>query len=225
MAEYRTPIPALLAATLQSGLNAVLALDTDSSDRLRRLEGRVLKLVLEGAGITFYFQGGARGVEVALDSFREDGQDTEDDADTTVCGTPAALFSMAASEMGGGWAAPNSKVNISGDASLARDFERLFSRLDPDIESALAGLFGDVVGHQLAFGMKQGAQRARETATAASDVLGDVLREGTRGGRTGPLVGSGEARSFADGVDELRDAVDRLEARIRMLAESKEDST
>ncbi len=91
MAKYRTPIPALLATTLQSGLNAALALDAESSGRLRRIEGRVLKLVLEGAGLTFYFKSGARGVEVALDSFREDEQDSEDDADTTVSGTPAAL--------------------------------------------------------------------------------------------------------------------------------------
>lgn len=128
---------------------------------------------------------------------------------------------MAASQLGEGWSAPGSRVSISGDATLARDFERLFSRLEPDFEAAFAGLFGDVIGHQFAVGLREGSRRVRETATAAGEVVGEVLREGARGGRSGPLVGNDEARGFVDGVDDLRDAVDRLEAKIRLLAESR----
>lgn len=223
MADYRTPIPALLAATLQSGINAVLALDTESTDRLERLEGRVLKLVLDGAGITFYFTAGPYGIQVGLDNpAGELSSDTE--VDTTVTGTPAALFSMAASEVGGGWSGPGSGVSITGDAALARDFERLFSRLDPDIESALAGLFGDVVGHQFAVGLREGSRRARAAAGTTGEVLAEVLREGAGGGRSGPLVGADEASRFADDVDALRDAIDRLEARLRAAAGSRLDS-
>lgn len=237
MPDYRTPLPAMLAASLQAGLNAVLDLDPNSAARSGRIAGRVLKLVLEGTGIELYFTSGnrgagSRGIEVLLEppgagsstvAGAEPGAE-ERRADAIVRGTPAALFSMAAAELGGGWSAPGSEVSIEGDAGLARDFERLFSRLDPDVEGRLGGLFGDVIGHQLAFGLKQGAQRARETAGVAREVLGEVLREGSRGGRSGPLVGRGEARRFADAVDELRDAVDRLEARLRLLARSDEDA-
>jgi ubiquinone biosynthesis protein UbiJ len=219
MPEYRTPLPAILAASLQSGLNAALALDSNSAERLKRLDERVLLLTLEGAAIDLYFTAAEGGIEVSLDYPGEAGGEP----DTTISGTPAALFSMAAAELGDGWAAPGSKVAISGDAALARDFERLFSRLDPDIEGALSGLFGDVLGHQFAFGLKQGARRARETAGVAGEVLSEVLREGAHGGRSGPLVGQDEARRFADGVDELRDGVERLEAKIRMLATSEND--
>jgi ubiquinone biosynthesis protein UbiJ len=216
MKTYRTPIPALLGATLQSGLNAVLDLDDNSSERLSKLQGRVLKLELEGVGIEYYFSAEAHGVEVGLEPPGEL-KSGEDDADTTVRGTPAALFSMAASELGEGWSGPGSQVNISGDAALARDFERLFSRLDPDIEGALSGLFGDVLGYQFAFGLKQGARRARTAASTAREVLGEVLREGARGGESGPVIGSEKARRFADEVDALRDGVERLEAKIRNL--------
>lgn len=224
MADYRTPIPALLAATLQSGINAVLALDTETTARLEHLEGRVLKLVLDGAGITFYFTAGPYGIQVGLDNPAGNSPDDGKGSDTTVTGTPAALFSMAASEIGAGWSGPGSGVNIAGDAALARDFERLFSRLDPDIESALADLFGDVVGHQLAVGLREGSRRARAAAGTAGEVLGEVLREGSRGGRSGPLVDIDEARRFADDVDALRDAIARLEARMRVLADSGLDS-
>lgn len=220
MPEYRTPIPALLAATMQSGLNAVLRLDDDSSTRLARLQNRTLKLQLDGAGIDFYFTAGGHEIVVSLDPAAES---SDNGADATISGTPAALFSMAAAELGEGWGAPGSKVSIAGDAGLARDFERLFSRLDPDIEGALSSLFGDVAGHQLAFGLKQGARRAREAAGEARTVLGEVLREGSRGGRSGPLIGSDEARQFANDVDHLRDAVDRLEARLRMVTDSSKN--
>ncbi len=224
MADYRTPIPALLAATLQSGVNAVLALDAESTARLERLEGRLLKLELDGAGITFYFTAGPHGIQVGLGNPAGDSSGDGTEVDTTVKGTPAALFSMAAAEIGDGWSGPGSGVSITGDAALARDFERLFSRLDPDIESALAGLFGDVVGHQFAVGLREGSRRARAAAGTTGEVLGEVLREGAGGGRSGPLVGADEASRFADDVDALRDAIDRLEARLRAAEGSRLDS-
>lgn len=229
MPAYRTPLPAMLAASLQTGLNAVLDLDRNSAARMQRIAGRVLKLEMEGTGIELFFtfanQGaGGRGIEVLLEPPSTGPGDGERRADATIRGTPAALFSMAASEFSEGWAAPGSNVAIEGDAGLARDFERLFSRLDPDFESSFSGLFGDVIGHQLAFGLKQGARRARETAGVAREVLGEVLREGSRGGRSGPLIGRDEARRFADDVDRLRDAVERLEARLRLLARRGDDS-
>ncbi len=221
MPNYRTPLPSMLASLLQAGLNTVLSFDASSRSRQERLQGRTLKLVLEGLGIELFFTSSDHGMEVSVE--RPAG-DAEAEADTTITGTPAALFSMAASELGEGWNAPGSKVSISGDAGLARDFERLFSKLDPDFEAAFAGLFGDVVGHQLAAGLREGARRARETADAAGEVFGEVLREGPKGGRSGPLIGAQEVRVFADGVDDLRDAVDRLEARVRMLVQESADS-
>jgi ubiquinone biosynthesis protein UbiJ len=217
MPEYRTPLPAMLAASMQSGLNAVLALDPNSGARLDRIDGQVLRLELQGAGIELYFTASHQQFQVSLNN------PLGDEADATVIGTPAALFSMAADELGSGWSGPDSKVNISGDAALARDFERLFSRLDPDFESALSGLFGDVAGHQLAIGLKEGVRRVRETAGEAGDVFGEVFREGLRGGKSGPLVGSDEMQRFTEGIDELRDAVERLEAKVRIVTEKSEN--
>ena len=221
MPEYRTPFPAILAAGLQGSLNSVLALDPESAARLERIEGRVLMLRLEGVGIELFFTAKQRHFEVSL----ENPQATEDDPDpdTTVIGTPAALFSMAAEEAGGGWGGPGSKVTILGDAALARDFERLFSRLDPDFEGLLSGMVGDVAGHQVVSGLKQASRQVRETLGEAGVVAGEVFRDGLRGGASGPLIGEKEARQFSDGVDELRDAVERLEARIRIVTEARQD--
>ena len=52
MADYRTPLPGILAALLEGAVNRVLALDERSPGRLRRLSGRTLQLDIEGLGIT-----------------------------------------------------------------------------------------------------------------------------------------------------------------------------
>jgi ubiquinone biosynthesis protein UbiJ len=207
MAEYRTPLPSILAALLETAINRVLALDEDTPDRLQRLAGRMLKLDLDGVGISLFFAFSSTLVRVSVD--------TDDEPDTVVSGSPFALFTMAVPDGGGNWGGPGSRVNISGDANLARDLERLFSRLDPDWESTLSRLLGDVWGHQVAAGMRGGSEKAREAVGNTAEMVGEYLKR-----ETGQLVQSVDIKTFADAVDETREAVDRLEARLRILQES-----
>lgn len=207
MPEYRTPIPSILAAMLEAAINRVLALDEDTPSRLRRLDGRMLRLDLEGVGISLFFIFSATLVQVSIDS--------DDEPDTVISGSPFALFSMAVPDGGGSWGGPESRINIRGDANLARDLERLFSRLDPDWESTLSRLFGDVWGHQVAAGIRSGSEQARAAAWNAAEMVSDYLQRDT-----GPLVPAADIRTFADAVDETRDAVERLEARLRIMREA-----
>ena len=207
MPDYRTPLPSILAAILESAVNRVLALDEDTPARLQRLDGRMLRLDLDGVGITLFFTFSATVVHVSIDS--------DDEPDTVISGSPFALFSMAVPDGDGSWQGPDSRVNISGDATLARDLERLFSRLDPDWESTLSRLFGDVWGHQVAAGIRSGSEQAKEAAGNAAELVSEFLKR-----ESGPLVQSAEIKKFADAVDETRDAVERLEARIRIMKET-----
>ena len=204
MAEYRTPLPGLLAAGLEAAINRILALDEGSDERLHRLDGRMLQLDLEGVGITLFFAFNGRHVEV--------GTRSQYAADTVVSGSPMALFSMAAPDEAARWGTSGSRVSITGDAQLARDLERLFSQLDPDWEGRLARLLGDVWGHQVAAGLKSGAAQFRESAGSAGDMLGEYLRR-----PQGAVAQAGEIEGFAGSVDALLDATGRLEARLRKL--------
>lgn len=206
MAEYRTPLPGLLAAMLETAINRVLALDDMSVGRLQRLDGRMLRLDLEGVGITLYFAFTGRHVEVGTRSQHE--------PDTVISGSPFALFSMAAPEEAARWGTAESRVSISGDANLARDLERLFSQLDPDWEGRLSRLFGDVLGHQVAAGLRAGAEQVRASAGQAGDMLSEYLQR-----RQGPLVRAEELDDFTEGVEQLREAAARLESRVRKLTE------
>jgi len=206
MADYRTPLPGILAAMLETAINRILALDDLSVDRLQRLDGRMLQLDIEGFGITLFFAFTERHVEVGTRSQYE--------PDTVISGSPFALFSMAAPEEAQRWGSPGSRVRISGDANLARDLEQLFSQLDPDWEGRLSRLLGDVWGHQVAAGLRAGARQAKTSANHAGDMLSEYLQ-----GSRGPVARVEEVEAFAAAVDEVLTATERLEARLRKITE------
>jgi ubiquinone biosynthesis accessory factor UbiJ len=103
-------------------------------------------------------------------------------------------------------------VRIDGDAELAQKFRELALLLRPDLEEELSLVLGDVPAHQLgrfaraAFGFTQKA--AATTVRNVAEYLGHERRD---------LVPRTEAEQFLQGVDTLREDVDRLAARIDLL--------
>jgi len=207
--SYRTPLPGLLAALLETGINRALALDPGSETRLHRLADRMLRLDIEGVGITLFIAFTNRRVEVGTRSAHE--------PDTVISGSPFALFSMAAPEGAGNWNRSDSRVNITGDANLARDLERLFSQLDPDWEGSLSRLLGDVWGYQVAAGLRAGAEQARRSAAEAGEMVREFVDR-----EDGPLVREPEMTRFAAGVEDLQNTLALLE---RRLADRSGDGT
>jgi ubiquinone biosynthesis protein UbiJ len=209
MPDYKTPLPGIFAAMLESAVNRLLQLDDGSRSRQERLEGRMLQLDIEGIGITLFFAFNGYRVEVGTRSSFV--------PDTVISGSPVALFAMAAPEETGKWGTPESRVTITGDANLARDLERLFSQLDPDWEGRISRVFGDVWGHQIASGLRAGAEQARHTAENANSMLAEYLEQSQA-----PVIRSDEFADFASAIDETRQSVDRLESRIRRLENPEE---
>ncbi len=208
MPEYKTPLPGILAAMLESAINRLLDLDDETPARLDRLEGRMLQLDIAGVGITLFFAFNGRQVEVGTRSSYE--------PDTVISGSPAALFAMAVPEEMGNWGSPGSRVTITGDANLARDLERLFSRLDPDWEGRLSRIFGDVWGHQVASGLRAGMEQARGTAESAGSMLSEYMEQ-----NQSPVIRREEFDEFAEEVEDTRQFMEQLEARIRSMEEEK----
>ena len=212
MPAYKTPLPGILAAMLEGGINRVLAMDENTPNRLQRLDDRMLQLDIEGIGITLYFAFNGQQVEV--------GTQSEFEPDTVISGSPMALFSMALPDEAGYWGTPESRVRISGDANLARDLERLFSRLDPDWEGRLSRLFGDVWGHQLAAGLRAGADQLKTSAGSAGEMVSEYLQS-----RESPVTRSEEFGEFAAAVEETREAAEAMEARLNELQKSRDEAS
>ncbi len=163
-----------------------------------------MQVDLEGLGISLYFTFDYGSVQVQLDPDAE--------PDTVISGTPIALFAMAAPDEISDWGLPGSGVRIEGNANLARDIGNLFSRLQPDWEGPLAAVLGDTLGFQVTSGLKQGAEAVREAAQTTAGLATGYFRD-----ETGVLVLPAEIGEFNRAVDDLRDAVDRMQARIDRL--------
>jgi len=103
-------------------------------------------------------------------------------------------------------------VRITGDAEIAQRFRELAMLLKPDIEEELSRLIGDTPAHQ-----------ALRLVSAASGFGRKFMRTGVRNvaeylaHERGDLVPRAEAEDFYRGVERLREDLDRLEARARLI--------
>ena len=195
------PLRKLAGRALETALNHTLSLDPDTQQRLAALNGRSVQLHL-------------RGPEIALAVTVEDSRlkvgPPQDDSQLRVAATPGSLLAMLFRRDEDG-IAPG-KVEIAGDAELARRLEKLASKFAPDFEEAFARTFGDVMGVPLAKAVRKGLAHARETAAHLTEDGADWLRDEAR-----VALAPGEVEGFLDGVDNLRERSERLESRVQRL--------
>jgi ubiquinone biosynthesis protein UbiJ len=202
----RQPNPLLvrLGGTLEAALNRALALDANTQASLTTLEGRRIGIELRGVNLALAVT--VRDGKLAV------GPHWEQPGDLNLRATPASILAFALRR---GDAAPLSpgKVEISGDADLARRVEKLLREFRPDIEEAFAHTFGDVLGVPLARALQRALAWTRDSAQALVQDGAEYLREESR-----DLVAPAEIDAFLDDVDALRERAERLEARVQRLA-------
>ncbi len=200
MAGYLTPLPGLLAEACEQVANRAAALDPAAAEHLAPLEGRWLKFELEGLGIELWI-----GAEDECLRVRAEPEDDELEADTIVRGSPAALLAMAVPELGG-----SGGVHIAGDARLAQMFQQAMKRIDPDLEQGLTDVFGPLLGPQMFRVVREVTDFGRHAARTGRDQFTHWFRE-----ESDLVPALGEWRAFSESVDELREAVDRFEGKVR----------
>jgi len=198
------PILARLGALLEVALNRALALDAHTQQSLAGLEGRRIGVQLRGANLALAIR--VRDGKLAV------GPHWEQPADLNVHASPASLLAFAL-RRGDDSPLPPGKVDISGDAELARRLEKLLRDFQPDVEEAFAKTFGDVLGVPLARAVQRAFAWTRDTAQALAQDSAEYLREESR-----DLVAPAEMEQFLDDVDGVRERADRLDARVQRLA-------
>jgi ubiquinone biosynthesis protein UbiJ len=199
----------MLTSTLENVLNRGLPRSPRAQQLCAELAGRRVAV-----SVTPVQSGGYVLVESTGDSLKLSavtaGTPVGAPPDATVTGGPLSLLALSGS-------APEAvlqrgDVRIDGDAELAQKFRELALLLRPDLEEELSLVLGDVPAHQLgrfaraALGWTQKA--AATTVRNVAEYLGHERRD---------LVPRSEAEQFLQGVDTLREDVDRLAARIDLL--------
>ena len=191
---------------LELALNRALALDPDTRDALRGLDGRSISLTLEAPALA---------MRIAVDGQRLSVGPVQPEhaADLAVSGSLGGLLNqlplLARARRGG---APAGRMQVAGDAELARQLQQLASRFDPDWQQPFVSVFGEVLGVQLAKAVRGALQQARRSAVDLAQTTAEFLTEESR-----DVIPRAEQNAFHDDVDALRDDVERLATRVARL--------
>ncbi|MDH5391882.1 MAG: SCP2 sterol-binding domain-containing protein [Gammaproteobacteria bacterium] len=200
-------LPEVLIATLENAFNRILALDPEAVSQLAAMQGRIICLQLDAINVRLYLLPSAAEVMVF------DGFDAA--ADTTISGTPLALAKLgmaedSQAEMFSG------EVKISGDLKLGRQFSRLLASLDIDWEEQLSKVTGDMTAHTVAnIGRSLFSLKKRNSASMKMN-MGEYLQEEIH-----YLPSRNETESFLKDIDDLRNDVSRLKARLQKMEQKK----
>jgi ubiquinone biosynthesis protein UbiJ len=202
VSNHASMIQVAALAGLEQALNAALALDPKTGERLQSIDGKVVEVVFSGTGQRLFLQPQDGNLKLMGHYAGE--------VDTTLRGAPFDLLRLRSGRTGE--AMFGRGVEIDGDVELGTRFQRIVEKLDIDWEEHLARISGDIIAHQIGNTVRDLFAWGKRSADHLGDDITDYLQEETRTLPTGWAV-----NEFIDGVDSLRSGVDRFEARIKRL--------
>lgn len=137
--------------------------------------------------------------------------DVTPEPDLVVALTPAALPALARRDE-----SVLRETTFTGDAELAATLQFLARHLEWDVEEDLSRVVGDVAAHRIAGGAREFLAWQKEAALRLGQNFAEYLTE-----EASVIAAPADVTAFAHAVDDLRDAVERLEKRIARLEQAK----
>lgn len=200
---------AALLAGVEAGLNKVLALDATALPRLAALQGRVIAVDCTAPALRLFLLPGADGLRLA--------GHWEAPADCTLRAPAGRLLELAVRrDKSAVLHAPD--VELDGHSACLLDLAAILQDLELDWESALAEWLGPLGAVALARPLQGAGQWSGDALASLRLNLADWLAEEAR-----LLAGRQEAEARFAELDDLKLALDRLEARSERLARRLED--
>ncbi|SFA79103.1 ubiquinone biosynthesis accessory factor UbiJ [Azotobacter beijerinckii] len=199
-----------LLAGAEHGLNRLLRLDGTALPRLARLAGRVLEVRCTAPELTLYLLPNADGLRLAGHWLGE--------ADCILRAPAASLLHLAGSRRKTA-ILHGPEVSLEGDSATLLALAEILQDLELDWEYELSRWLGPLAAPLLAGSLQHAARWSGQSLASLRQNLADYLAEESH-----TLVGRHEAEARFAEVDDLRLAMDRLEARIARLAHTLESS-
>ena len=194
----------LAGRALEAALNRALALDPDTREALKPLDGRKIALSLEAPAL-------ALQIAVADGRLQVGPVESSEEPDLAVRSTLGGLLGQLPFLRKDN-AAPVGRVRVSGDAELARRLQALADRFDPDWQQPFVAVVGEIVGVQVANAARGALRQLRSVGGNLAQNAAEFVTEESR-----DVVGRAELNAFHDDVDALRDDVERLQAKVDRL--------
>jgi ubiquinone biosynthesis protein UbiJ len=210
MAGINPTLHTAACAALEQGLNRALQLDPSSAAQLAQLSGKVFKMHCTSPELEFYLFPDAGGIKLMG---YWDGEIT-----TGITGQ-AADFANLASADDPAAALINGNLELSGDSGPLLELQSILSNLDMDWEAPLVNSLGDVVGHQLAQGLRGLFGWGQQASSSFIRQLDEFIHEEAR--LAPPRQ---EVEDFYQDLEQLNLRVDRLEARMRKLRAARHEA-
>jgi ubiquinone biosynthesis protein UbiJ len=189
-----------LLATQEIILNRFLQLDPEAVRYLTPLSGKVVKLELNGLGQYWLFKSDAIYLT----------KDYNGLVDLVLSGSVFDFMRLAFMKKEAALTAI--PIHVSGDMAFAKQFKALFSNLEIDWEEQLSRVVGDTIAYPTAQFLKMLSQWARESVENFSQNMTEYVQA-----EIDCLVPEEEVQIFFSEVDDLRDDLARLQARIERL--------
>jgi ubiquinone biosynthesis protein UbiJ len=196
----------VLTQAIENLLNRNLPRSPRAQELCESLKGKAVRIEAEGLG----WRLDCESLGTSLELTRAESQRTPD---AEISGSLMSLAALAGSRPEE--VIQRGDVRIRGDAELAQKFRELAMLLRPDVEEELSKLIGDTPAHQalrLARAVTGFGRRAVDTGVR--NVAEYFAHE------RGDLVPRAEAEDLYRRVERLREDLDRLEARTRLLEQA-----
>lgn len=192
-------VSAKLAPLVERGLNRYLQADPLAlHTTLEPLAGKAIGLTLSAPELQFFFLLKRDKIDVVAHY--------ESEPDTWICGSIFDLLQLSTKNY------PNhrqGRVEISGDVSLGQHFQQLLKNTEFYWEELLVPIAGDIGAHKIRQSVDAVAGFLNHFVESLSFSSGEFLQEELKIAPT-----AYELNFFISGVENLRDAVGRLEARL-----------
>ena len=204
-------IKPLLIGALEAAFNSYLGLDEHLEQLLAPMAGKIIAVHITPFNETLYLSPAHDRIQM-LESY-------PGEVDASLSGSLAALGLMGLS------ATPmrslfKGEVKIKGDTQLAQKLQRLFEKLDINLEAKLARYTGDVFAQRLSGLLRGSREWTQHSLTSFRLNLEEFLQEETR-----DLPAKAEAELLFQQIDVCRCDIDRLNARVHRLTVALNSST
>jgi len=211
------PATAAWLASLEALLNRYIGGSAEARALAQRLQGTSLQVNIEGVTkIRARVFGGRLALVNGEESRAEESAamplpaSPAAPADAVISGTPTALLALLKGGIRRDPARP--AAQIRGDAEIANLYRELFTAARPDLEEELSRFIGDFPARRVSQFARRALELGARFRRTAGENIAEYLQEESR-----DLVNKTELEEFLRGVDGVREATDRIEARLGRL--------
>jgi ubiquinone biosynthesis protein UbiJ len=190
-----------LLEPLAALLNRNLAASGTARTLAGALEGRSFEVRVTATPIRIRFTATAGRIAVTPGG--------EGEATASIEGSPLTLATLAGPDAGERIRAGG--IRVTGDAETAQSFQKLFAATRPDFEEEMSRVVGDAAAHHLDRAARGALAFGQRTLDTFARNVAEYLTEESR-----DLPARPEVEMLLEGIDRLREDVDRFEARLAL---------